>query len=73
MTPPDHAPVFAARLAAAMREAGLSVAALAAASGLSVPGLYHLLAGERRAPSWSTVQALARALAVSTEALRTDG
>lgn len=70
-TPP--APTFSSRLRALRAEAGLSQAALAERAGLTTLGVSQLETGRRRDPSWQTVQALAAALEVSTEAFRTKG
>lgn len=66
MTTPTITP-FARRLRSLRTAAGLSQGQLAAAAGLARQYVYQLEAG-RRAPGWETVRALARALAVSTEA-----
>lgn len=51
----------------------MSRGALSLASGVSVETIRSIEDGRRLDPSWSTVQALADALGVSTEELRTDG
>ena len=49
---------------------GLTRYSLAQLAGLSTQVVYDLESGRRLDPRWSTVQSLARALGVSTEALR---
>ena len=65
------ADTFAARLKNLRERAGLSQYRLAQLAGMRSQQVNHLEAGKRRDPAWSTVQKLARALAVSTEELRT--
>ena len=65
----DTTLVFAARLRALREAAGLSVAHLAEASSVHRTHLYQLERGTR-SPQWETVQRLADALHVSTDALR---
>lgn len=60
---------FAARLRQLRERAALSVADLAEAAGLGRDAVYKLERGQS-VPTWPTVQALAAALGVSTEALR---
>jgi len=62
---------FAALLTRLRQERGFTQHSLAAAAGVSRSTLARLEAGTF-APTWATVQALARGLAVSTEDLRTD-
>lgn len=62
---------FASRLRTLREVAGLSVDDLARASGLSRQVLYRYEAGERE-PGWNAVQAIARALGCTTDALRSD-
>jgi DNA-binding XRE family transcriptional regulator len=61
---------FARRLQALREKAGLSREQLATAAGLTRQGVNDLETGATRAPSWPTVQKLAAALGVSTDALR---
>lgn len=61
---------FGARLRAARTERGLSQQALAVAAGLADKMTVWQLESGRRNPTWATVQALATALACSTEDLR---
>jgi transcriptional regulator with XRE-family HTH domain len=61
-------PTFAALLLKLMEEKSLSAYRLAADAGLTRQAVAKLLAGS--APSWETVQRIAAALGVSTEALR---
>jgi transcriptional regulator with XRE-family HTH domain len=69
--PPETFPAILTRLRTA---AGLSIPALARASGLSDDVLrqYETPAGEprHRSPSWESVQKIAKALAVPTDAFR---
>jgi transcriptional regulator with XRE-family HTH domain len=58
---------FAIRLKELREKAGLSQAALAELAGMNRFGIAKLEQGARE-PSWSTVQAIARALGVSCEA-----
>lgn len=67
--PTKTLPTFARRLRDLRAAAGLSGYALAKATGLDATYLGRLERGQQ-APSWATVQALARALGVSTEELR---
>lgn len=67
MTPPD--PTFAQILTRLRTEAGLSVAALAKAAGVTRATIYNLENGAGP-PTWNTVQKLADALRVTTDALR---
>lgn len=60
---------FGAVLARLREAAGLTVAALAAATGLSRTALYNLENGDSR-PSWDAVQKLAAALSVPTDTFR---
>ena len=61
---------FPAKLAAMIAAAGHATpAAFAAASGIAPQTLHNLLAGHRR-PGWDTVQRLAVALGVPTDAFR---
>jgi transcriptional regulator with XRE-family HTH domain len=60
---------FAARLRVVREQAGLTQQALADAAGLSQVHVARLETGTRQ-PGWETVQALADALGVSTEDLR---
>jgi transcriptional regulator with XRE-family HTH domain len=53
-------------------KAGMTQKQLSEASGLSQNGISQLENGNRD-PVWSAVQSLARALGVSSEALRDDG
>lgn len=70
LAPGDPAPAgFAPRLAALRESAGLSLADLGDAAGLSRQRVHQLEAGTHR-PSWAEVQALAAALDVSTEVFR---
>lgn len=64
--PPE---TFPARLAAIRTAAGLSIPDLARASGLSDDVLRQYETG-RRSPTWESVQKLAKALAVPTDAFR---
>ncbi len=59
---------FAAILKHLRTQAGLSVAALAARSGLHRQTIYKLERGS--IPEWNTVQRIAEALNVSTDELR---
>ena len=61
---------FADRLRAAIAASGRKVADLAAAAGLDRVTVYQLLRGGAPDPRWSTVQALARAIGISTEDFR---
>jgi transcriptional regulator with XRE-family HTH domain len=61
-------PTFAALLATLLKDRGLTAYRLAEDAGLSRQAIAKLLAGS--APSWETVQRIAAALGVSTEALR---
>lgn len=63
-------PTFPALLARLRRERGFTQHSLAAAAGVSRSTLARLEAGDF-VPSWDTVQALATALDVPTDALRT--
>ena len=60
---------FQARLTALRTAAGLSIPDLARASGLSDDVLRQYETG-KRSPSWESVQKLAKALAVPTDAFR---
>ena len=60
---------FASTLARLRESAGLTLADLGDAAGLSRQAVHKLEAGEAR-PTWDTVQALATALGVSTEVFR---
>lgn len=62
---------FAARLRRLLERSGLTAYALAGKAGVSKQTVSKLLRGEQQ-PSWETVQRLAAALGVSTEAMRTD-
>lgn len=62
---------FSAILAELRAKSGLSCDSLAEAAGLHRQAIYKLESGERN-PAWSTVQALANALGVSTEVFRGD-
>lgn len=46
---------------------------LATRAGLQLPLIQKLEQGRTQDPQWATVQALARALGVKTDELRTDG
>lgn len=59
---------FARRLRELREAAGVSVAELAERTGLSRAALYNLENGA--APSWETVQLIARALSVPTDHFR---
>jgi transcriptional regulator with XRE-family HTH domain len=59
---------FAGRLRELRKAAGLTQGELAERAGMHRHGITKLELGERQHPSWDTVQALARALGVSTEA-----
>ncbi len=50
---------------------GKPVAQVAADAGMSRAAIYHLLNGTRTDPPWSTVQAIAKSLGISTDSLRT--
>lgn len=63
------ADIFAARLDALMREAGVSNYRLAKDSGVSAQQIGRLRRGEQQ-PSWDAVCRIADALKVSTEAFR---
>jgi DNA-binding XRE family transcriptional regulator len=63
---------FADRLRTARDAAGISQYRLAKLSGLSKQAVNLLESGQVPNPSWETVQALARALGVTTEAFLTD-
>lgn len=63
---------FGGRLRALREAAGKSVQQLAAAARVGRQSVYQWERDERE-PSWGVVQALAAALGVSTESLRTDG
>lgn len=65
--PPDS--IFAARLKELRTEAGLSQAKLAANAGMSLAGVTQLEQGLRQ-PTWVSIQALADALGVATDAFR---
>ena len=68
--PPAPPPPFAETLAGLIAAAGHATpAAFAAASGIAPQTLHNLLAGHRR-PGWDTVQRLATALGVPTDAFR---
>lgn len=62
---------FAATLKSLREAAGLTLADLGDAAGLSRQRVHQLEAGTHR-PSWAEVQALAAALDVSTEVFRDD-
>ena len=62
-------PTFARILSDLMRDRGMEPTALADAAGLTRQAVHKLLNGS--APTWDTVQRLADALGVSTEAFRT--
>lgn len=62
---------FAAALRTIRESAGLSVADLAKTSGLQRAAVYKLESGES-APTWDTVQRLAKALGVSTDTFRSS-
>ena len=63
--------VFGKRLAALRKAAGLTQAALAKLSGMSLPGIRGLEQGQRGEPNWTTVQLLARALKLSCDEFAT--
>jgi transcriptional regulator with XRE-family HTH domain len=63
---------FGDRLKALRNRAGLSQEALARSAGLSTSNVSKL-EQKKVIPSWPTVQALARALGVSLDALADDG
>lgn len=67
----SEAGVLPARLRALRERAGLTVADLARATGLSRAALYNLENGDSR-PTWDAVQRLADALGVSTDDFRTE-
>lgn len=67
---PDR-PTFAATLRRLREKAGLSREQLATAAGLTRQGVHDLETGGTRKVSWDTVQKLAAALGVSTEAFKT--
>ena len=60
---------FSARLKALREKAGLTVADLASATGVSRTALYNLEGGKCR-PTWDVVQRLANALGVTTDQFR---
>lgn len=62
-------PAFPDRLRALRESAGLTVAELAEAAGLTRQAVHNYEAGDRR-PTWQAVQKLAEALGVSTDAFR---
>jgi transcriptional regulator with XRE-family HTH domain len=68
--PKAEATTFARRLRSLREAAGLSRYQLAALCGLGYQRLYRF-EKEGVEPDWSAVQALADALGISTEALRT--
>ncbi len=61
---------LAARLRQLRQQAGLSAYALAQRAGLGYAVYCRIEAGERPDPRWSSIQAIARGLGVSTEVLR---
>lgn len=63
--------LFGSRIKELRERKHMSAPELAEASGLSYPYLWKLERGDLQ-PSWQTVQALADALDVSTEELRTN-
>ena len=63
---------FADRLREEREKKGISVYALAKASGLSKQALGKLEAGQRE-PAWASVQMIAKALGVSCELFVDDG
>src|SRR5262245_21398525 len=67
----DDTHVFAERLRQLREKAGLSQYALSQLSGLTKQALSRLELGERE-PTWDTVQQLAAALGVSTEAFQSS-
>jgi transcriptional regulator with XRE-family HTH domain len=62
---------FPAKLAALRESASLSQEDLADACGLTRQAIYNYEAG-KRAPTWAAIQAIAKAMGVSTDALRDD-
>lgn len=62
---------FAARLHALREKAGLSVAELAEAVGLSRQAVYAHESGDSR-PTWANVQAYAEVLGVPTDTFRDE-
>lgn len=65
-------PEFGPTLKALREKAGLSVAELAEKAGLQRTHVHALERGYRARPSWDVVQALARALGISTEEFRSE-
>jgi transcriptional regulator with XRE-family HTH domain len=61
-------PPFAARLKALREAAGMTQIALAEAAGLHLSVVFKIEQGVRADPSWTTVQALAKALGLDCTA-----
>lgn len=61
---------LAARLRRLREQAGWTVYRLAQESGLDAAQLYRLESGENVNPRWASIQAIASALRVPTDALR---